>query len=274
MSSSPRRSHGSFTPMRWSSTRRRRAAVTASRGSARRDPPFPPDADSSGRPTRVSDRFAAGGMSLILAVTAMVAPGCGMRAGALAYALGVGSQHKVKAEYALSPGPILILVDDYADRLFWPETGDLLATAVADELLTHKATKKVISNDTLRKLRQVHQDFDQYSCRRVGETVGADQVLWLEVTEFFASETVEDTTVAARLGVTVKVINPKGTKQKRTVRLWPTEQEGRSARAELSSNDISRAGTRPAIVRALTSQLAVQIARLFYDHTLGDLVDQ
>jgi hypothetical protein len=260
--------------MKWPSTRRRRAAVTASRRSAHRDPPFSPKADSAGRPTRVSDRFAAGGMSLILAFTALVAPGCGPRAGALAYALGIGGQHKVRAEYTLSPGPILILVDDYADRLFWPETGDMLATAVAEELLTHKATKKVIANDTLRKLRQVHQDFDQYSCRRVGETVGADQVLWLEVTEFFASETVEDTTVAARLGVTVKVINPKGTKEKGTVRLWPTQREGHSVRAELSSNDISRAGTRPAIARVLTTKLAVDIARLFYDHTLEDLVNQ
>lgn len=197
-----------------------------------------------------------------------------MQAGALAYFLGFGGQHKVKAEYTLSSGPILILMDDYAGRLFWPEVGDLLATTLAEELLTHKATEKVISNDAVRRLRQVHEDFDQYSCRRVGETVGADQVLWIEVAEFFASESVEDTTVAARLGVTVKVINPKGTKKTRTVRLWPTEQEGRPARAELSSNDISRAGTRPAIARVLASKLAVDIARLFYDHTLDDLVDR
>jgi hypothetical protein len=164
-----------------------------------------------------------------------------------------------------------VLVDDYGERLTWPETRDLLAVQVGEELLRHEATEKIISNDAVRRHRQARPDFNKKSCREIGEMVGADQVVWLEVADFFASERPQDSTSAARIAVTVKVVNPKGSKSEGTVRLWPEEREGHPIKAELSANEASRHDSRREIAKALSQKLATEVARLFYEHTLQDL---
>ena len=209
-------------------------------------------------------------VSLTAAVLAIT--GCGPGGGALLYFAGVGQTQRVEARYTLSEGPILVLVDDFNERLTWPETQELLAEQTGDELLARKATKKIISCDALRRFRQARPDFDKLCCNDVGRLIGADQVVWLEVADFFASEAVEDTGSAARMAVTVKVVNPRGTRKDGTVRLWPEERDGHPVKAELSSNDVSRAGSRRAVAEALSTKLAVEVARLFYDHTAEDLV--
>ncbi|UCG15541.1 MAG: hypothetical protein JSV19_09630 [Phycisphaerales bacterium] len=207
-----------------------------------------------------------------LAAALLAVTGCGPGGGALLYFAGVGQTQKVEARYTLGEGPILVLVDDFNERLTWPETQDLLAEQTADELLARKATKKIISCDALRRLRQARPDFDRLCCNEIGRLIGADQIVWLEVADFFASQAVEDTGSAARMAVTVKVVNPRGTRKDGTVRLWPKEHDGQPVKAALSSNDVSRAGSRRAIAEALSSKLAVEVARLFYDHTAEDLV--
>jgi hypothetical protein len=192
--------------------------------------------------------------------------GCGPQAGAFLYWMGVGHGQQVDAEFTLSEGPVLILVDDFEERLTWAPARDYIAEALAKQLREHQAAQKVISPETLKQCRRTRTDFDDLKCTQVGRLVGADQVLWLEVNDFLAEEEVHEATQAASVSVTVRVINPHEQKDRAKVRLWPTDREGKLVSVKLSPNDVNRLKTKDAIAGELADKLAKEIAKLFYKH--------
>ena len=70
-----------------------------------------------------------------------------------------------------------------------------------------EAVTKIVPSETIARLRQAEPNFDVRGCREVGKMAGADQVLWIEVQEFRASEQIEDALEAAFFTVTLKVID-------------------------------------------------------------------
>jgi len=196
-----------------------------------------------------------------------------VQAGTLLYWMGAGRLHKIEAEFILSEGPILILVDDLEERVTWAPARDLIAKEFARELLEHKATLKVISPETVRRFRRTHANFDDLKCTQVGRLVGAEQVLWIAVTAFYAEEEVHDTTQAASLSVTVRVINPNERKSRHKVRLWPTNREGKAVAVQLNANEVNRLKTKDRIATELSRKLAADVAKLFYEHSLQDPMD-
>ena len=194
--------------------------------------------------------------------------GCGMQGGTILYFMGAGRLQMVEAEYTLSEGPVLVLVDDLDERLTWAPARDRLAADLTRELLDHQVTQKVISPEAVKRHRRTHSNFDELKCTQVGRLVGADQVLWIEVTSFLAEEEIHDIARAAYLAVTVRVINPNERKDRGKVRLWPTGREGKLVAVQLNSNEVSPLRTRDRIATELTRKLAADIARLFYEHPL------
>ena len=140
---------------------------------------------------------------------------------------------------------------------------------LAQVLLRHKAATKIVPLETISRLRQSKPNFDARGCREVGKMAGADQVLWIEVQDFRASEQIEDAMVAAYFTVTLKVINVNAIDRSQ-VRLWPTAPQGRRVTITLTGSQVSIAKTKNGIVKKLTSKLASQIAKFFYDFRLGD----
>lgn len=192
-----------------------------------------------------------------------------MSQGALLYTLGVGQGKKIKARFRLTKGPLLILIDDPHQRIDWPLAKRYLFDELAQELLRHKAVTKIVPSETIARLRQVEPNFDARGCREVGKMAGADQVLWIEVQEFRASEQIEDALVAAFFTVTLKVIDVN-TKDRSRVRLWPTAPQGQLVTITLTGSEVSIAGNRNGIARKLSAKLASQTAKYFYDFRLGD----
>ena len=197
-------------------------------------------------------------------------PGCGMQAGTVLYFLGAGRLHTVEAEFTLSEGPLLILVDDLDERLTWGPARERIAEELARELLEHEATAKIITPETVKRHRRTQADFDDLKCTQVGRLVGADQVLWLEVQGFYAEEEIHDTMRAASLAVTVRVINPNERKDRAKVRLWPPNREGKPAAVQLNSNEVNRLKTKDRIAAELARRLAREIAKFFYKHPVQD----
>ena len=193
-----------------------------------------------------------------------------MQAGTLFYFLGAGRLHTVEAEFALTEGPLLILVDDLNERLTWGPARDRIAEELAQELLEHEAAAKVIAPQTLKRHRRTQAGFDDLKCTQVGRLVGADQVLWIDVQAFYAEEEVHDTTQAASLAVTVRVINPNERKDRAKVRLWPSNREGKPVAVQLSSIEVSRLKTKDRIAAELARRLAKETAKFFYKHPLQD----
>ncbi|MEK6675275.1 MAG: hypothetical protein AABZ47_06420 [Planctomycetota bacterium] len=196
--------------------------------------------------------------------------GCGFGGGQMLYALGFGRTQKVKAEIKLTENPILILVDDDNDRVHWPPAKRYLADEVAQELLRHKAAKQIIPQETIEALRQAHPDFDKRGCREVGEMAGAEQVVWIQIQDFFAEEDFLDATEAAFVQATVKVINVLEKEQRMHVRIWPTGSSGSAVTASLTGAHVVQLKKKDAICEELTRELAEKIAKFFYDHRLGD----
>jgi hypothetical protein len=186
------------------------------------------------------------------------------------YMLGLGKGEKVEAKFRLTHGPLLILIDDASQSADASTAGRHLFDNLAQELLKHKAAQKIVPQETLLHLRQSMPDFEKRGCREMGKQTGADQVLWIEIQDFVADEQIQDALMAAYFAVTVKVVNVREDESGSRVRLWPTNPDGHTVAVSMTGSEVGLAKTRDAILKELTSRLAAEIARLFYDHRLGD----
>jgi len=188
----------------------------------------------------------------------------------LLYLLGVGRGQLVKAQFELADGPILILVDDPAERIDWPPAGRHIFNELGQTLIDTRSAKKIVPFDTLEQIRRSEPEFEKRGCREIGHRAGAEQVLWLEVQDFLAEEQIYDPANAAFLAVAVKVIDAGEENSRARVRLWPTSPEGHLVTVNLGGTDVSAAKTKDGISKKLAEVLAGKVAELFHDHRLGD----
>lgn len=219
---------------------------------------------------RLSGRRPLGLQAVGIVLLPWFVGGCGMSQGQLFYMLGFGRGKKVEAEFRLTDGPILILLDDPTGTIDRPAARRYFVDELGQLLVKKEAAQKVIPRRTLEQLRQSQPEFEKRGAREIGELAGAEQVLWLEVRDFVAEEQFHDPVTAAYFAITVKVVNVLEKKQRSRVRLWPTSPQGRLITATLTGSEVHLAKTGDAISRQLAERLAGDIARLFYDHRLGD----
>lgn len=196
--------------------------------------------------------------------------GCGYSQGQLLYMLGFGQREIVKAKFTLTKGPILVLVDDVSGRIDWPPAQKYLIDTLSQELIKQDGADKIIPRRTVQNLRRSRSDFDKLSCREIGELVGAEQVLWLEVQSYFGDSEFFEPTNAAWFAVTIKVIDPTQKKDRSKVRLWPASPRGKYISISLNGSEVAMAKTKDGIAKALAQRLAERLAKLFCDYRPGD----
>lgn len=183
---------------------------------------------------------------------------------------GLFKRPTVEAEFKLTDQPVLIVVDDFQEHAYWPETTTVLAEEIAKELKRAEAAQQIVPAARIKRVRQAHPDFDERSTREIGELLGADQVIAVEIRAFHASVDPTQASAAARISVAVKVINVLEKKSRSKVRLWPPSPEGRVVYAELSAARVTEEKTRKAIIKALTAALAEKVVKNFYDRKVED----
>lgn len=220
-------------------------------------------------PTAEPPAFAARPAATVVALLTTLA-GCGYSGGEALFMTGLFHRPRIKAGIKLNEGAVAVLVDDLQEQCYWPEATTILADQVADELKKKRAVKVLIPATKLSRLRQSKPDFDELSARQVGELLGADRIITIDVREFFASVDPTESNAAARMTVAVKVVNPHEKKTRSKVRLWPRSPTGKIAHVELSAAAVTRAKTRVGILRALTGALAEKIVKNFYDRKQED----
>lgn len=196
--------------------------------------------------------------------------GCTYTGGKLLYMLGLGEARTVPAEFTLTKEPVLIFVDDFRERLTYPLAARDLFGELSQELLRQKAATKLIPLSTVDGLRQSHPEFSELSAREIGELVGADQVLWIEIQDFLASDEVTNVDDAGYIHVTLKVLDPHETKRRSRIRLWPISPTGHPVSVGISGARVSELGSAARVSKELTTMAAVEIAKRFYDCQLGD----
>jgi len=196
----------------------------------------------------------------------LAAPGCTYTGGKLAYFAGIAKGPLIKAEHKFKDGTVMVFVDDVHDQVDWPAARGYLFDEISQTLLRKKATSKIVPQETIDSLRSTMTDFRKRGCREIGELVGADEVLWIEVHDFLANKEFTEANDAAIWIVTVKVLNVHETKSRNRVRLWPRSPEGYLVSESLAGSEIQMLSDRSAIARRLAEKLGFTIAQLFYDH--------
>lgn len=211
------------------------------------------------------------GLAAVLSIVSLLGTaGCGMTAGQALYWTGLFAGAKVEPEHTLEDRVLLILVDDPNERVHWPQTMTYLAESLRRQLLDNEVVSDVLAADTIYRLRAAHADFNTRGCREIGRMAGADRVLWLEIRDFYARQEISDIDVAARLAVTVKVIDASKDKDGTKVRVWPVHPNGRRISADLTAGQVTRAKGVDTIAHLLADQVADKVAKLFYKHTADD----
>ncbi|GJM25778.1 MAG: hypothetical protein DHS20C16_21930 [Phycisphaerae bacterium] len=205
-------------------------------------------------------------------LTLLPSAGCA-RWGALAYALGAGRGQKLPAEFELPPGKLLILVDDPKERVTWPRARTLLVKYVGEELLDREAVTTVISPRSVAKFRQSDSKFESYAADEIGRKLGAKTVIWIEVRDFEAPEDIEDVSTAAKITLSIKVLTTEEEVSPHGVRLWPTVGSGHIVESSLNAIGVNKIKGENAVAKELARRSAILVARLFYEHTLGDIED-
>jgi hypothetical protein len=196
-----------------------------------------------------------------------IAAGCGPSLGAWMYTLGLVPRQKVKAEYKLPPGPILILVDDDLDLIQPPLADKMLVDELAKQLQKHGIADQVTNNQEIAKIRQQEPNFDKRGAREIGQLANADTVIAIRTKQFFINKDLEMTVSPAKFIVEVKVINARA-ETREEVRLWPSHTEGRIINVKIGPHEISKCKTRAEAHQKLAKEMADNIAKLFYDYQI------
>lgn len=176
---------------------------------------------------------------------------------------------KEAARYELPRRKTVVYVDDRANRM----TRAALRTAVGEEvgtlLLQQALVPEVISSkDAVSYARRVDTSDKQVSIRKIGEAVGAEQVIYIDVDEYRISA--DGATPRPAAIVNVKVIDVGS-----GARLWPDgtdEGERMVVRTREQSLELynSSAGRRK-VEDALAKQVAEDVSKLFYEHEKREL---
>lgn len=176
---------------------------------------------------------------------------------------------KEEARYELPRRKTVVYVDDRANRM----TRAALRTAVGEEvgtlLLQQALVPEVISaKDAVAYARRVDTSDKQVSIRKIGEAVGAEQVIYIDVDDYRISS--DGATPQPAAVVNVKVIDVAS-----GARLWPDGTDAGETlvvRTREQSLDLygSSAGRRK-VEDALAKQLAEDVSKLFYEHEKREL---
>ena len=212
--------------------------------------------------------YSSGAIVRVAAVGAIsLAAGCGQQFGALFYHMGLFPRPKVEAQFTLTKGPLLILVEDDYNVSDSQKVRDAIAVAVGNELYEHKVNRRVIPLDNLKQLRQKAPDFAKIPTDRLGRMLEAEQVLWIKIVEYSTGdETADNPNQAAQIIATVRLIATHA-EHRDEVRLWPTGREPYRVDVAEALSMLQRTG-REGMELLLVVELADQIGKLFYDYKI------
>jgi len=190
----------------------------------------------------------------------MVAPGCQQ----LAVLFLPDTRPLVRAEFKLPRGKTAVLVDDFMVDIEDAAVKGRIADRVIELLGTQRALRKVefVSSDKLDALTTETPDGKLVSIRALGKQLGADTVIYVNITQFDLQSDPQTPLALPSGGARVKVI-----KSETGARLWPIDIAGRSIRVRgRREPETVEAKNRAKWTGVLVDMLAGKIAKLFYDH--------
>ena len=174
---------------------------------------------------------------------------------------------KEPAAYALQSRKTIVIVDDKQNRMSRVALRVEIGDAAGTELLENDVVPEVISTrDSVALARRLDTASKPVSIQRLGESLGAEQVIYVEVDEFVLAGGRKEGGPEAV--VLVKVIDAaNGT------RLWPSvgSQAVQSDLLDINPSLLETSAGRREIEEKLALQIVEDVAKLFYEHPRREL---
>jgi len=199
----------------------------------------------------------------LAAAMAMSLPGCAVAAW---FAAQFGPEKKIPAEYEPPAGKtILVFVDDMLHPVDYEPVKIELTEMLNGQLIAHKVAAKTIPYSRLGEFIAATPSFNSLAVSEVGQKLGADMVLHVQIDEFSLRDTASASELwKGRLGTTVRLVDvTKG-------RLWPTDDPAGHMvlpKAETQTVSDSSQARGEQISKELAAETADKIAKLFYSHS-------
>lgn len=203
--------------------------------------------------------------SILLAVL-LASGGCNV-ASAVAYATTPNPVQE--AEYELQDKPTVIFVDDRRNQVNPVRFRRTIADVLSEDLLEEELVSDVISpRDATAAARQLDRGSRPASVVRVGELVGAEQVIYVEMLNFSLSR--DGFSPDPFANCNVRVIDVGGKK-----RMFPPLEKGDSKSFLLQvslpaekSQGLTDSRVRQFLGESLAKETGHRISQLFYDHEI------
>ena len=201
---------------------------------------------------------------LLIALVTIASSGCNV----IGYAAqAVAGTTKVPAAFTLPARTTLVLAERYGLQTSDEHDADALARYVSDELRNNNAASLVDPTRVyeLRTDRASRDAFRGMTVAAVGEKLGADQVIYINLISCEVTTEPGTDMLRGRGMVTVKVVEAHT-----GATLWPTDAEqGHPIDAQTRLYSPREKGVSEPSVRTLVHrQLADQVARLFYAYSV------
>ncbi len=171
---------------------------------------------------------------------------------------------KVDAEYKPpADRKVLVFVDDIRMPVSYEQIKTDLTDRLNVQLLENKIAGKVIPSEMLQNYIAMTPKFNQLSVAEVGKELGADLVLYVEITRFSLRDSDQTPIWQGRLATSVRWVDVKTAK-----RLWPSDRiDGYDVPLmELPTEENVSAAYGAEIAKQLAEGMSAQIAWFFYDH--------
>lgn len=171
----------------------------------------------------------------------------------------------IEAKFKLTDGKLAVIVDDPQGFIVAPVTFREFHDKFAEALRANGIGSKIIPFEEWQQLRQRDPDYntDKMTRRLIGEKLGADQVLFLNVTDFRLKKEPAAPIYEGRFAVRVAVYS---TERKRDVRLWPQQSDGEDVVVTTKPGPSDGDTSASDIARELADAMADEVSKLFYDH--------
>lgn len=197
-------------------------------------------------------------IQLTLGLLLMSAAGCGA-VGALAYV--ASPPPKDPAEYKLDKTPTVVFAENYDNPAQFEVYAERLERQITGQLTDNKAGKLVEAAKLDELKTGQRQEFRKLDIPGVGRALGADRVIYINLTQFSVNLPIGGQSLAGRAEARVKVVEVSTGKT-----LWPLDSStGREIKVETTYQPDSDGNTPTGIEDQLSQKLGDQIARLFYD---------
>ena len=178
-------------------------------------------------------------------------------------------QEKIRAFYHPPKDKRFLVLVESRTPLNYPVIKIDLAERINKILIEKELAASIIPHEMLANLSAARKNYNQMAISEIGEALGADVVLYVEIDEFSLRESRASPLWQGRLSTSIWLVaSPSGE------RLWPDLPPRMGQPVDAVKTETVEESSRyygRKISEELADMMASKICKFFYDHKVGDV---